>query len=175
MAVAFPITSPFTDGTVVNKAQLDTLTNAINSTARGMIGVGSGSGITLTALSTNYVGTSSTITIAAGETRNIWVTASAQFNGATTAGGRYAVQVTEASGTTPALTAVPSAQGIQGWFTCEAATPASTLVGTASSYAYMSLTAGTYTFGAIVVRTVGGAATDTVGNVKLYVQDMGAS
>jgi hypothetical protein len=161
------ITSPFTDGTLVNKAQLDVLVNAINANSNFY---GQQTSSTAVTLSTNaaFAGSAS-VTVTLTEQRRIKVDVQAIFVMASGTNGRYLLYAgynTGGSVTIGAVTGIgyalpqviaATAQSSSGWGQC----------GT------VLLAAGTYTFYPVVQRSSGGSATDTAVNHQIIVYDMG--
>lgn len=168
--MTLPLTSPFTDNTFVNKAQLDQVVASINAVPFGMLAETlTGSTITLSTTSRFAAGAVATFVLSA--TARVKITTSAQVVPGSATSGRYLFQsgyntggtavVASFVGVGQSLALIASNTGAGGGAT---GTPA---VGT------VLLTAGTYTAYCGVTRSSGGSATDTTNTPYVLVEHIG--
>lgn len=171
--MTLPLTSPFTTGAQVTKAQLDQLVAAINSAGFGYAGDRFDTGtVTMPATGTNYAGSASvTITVPPSTQRRYKVTCQAKFT-ANTVPVRFVMWCgynTGASANVNAASAVTSSSAAS-------VSPPGTGSGDATTgtvVAAFLLTAGTYTFYPVLSRNAG-SNTDSATNFYVLVEDIGA-
>jgi hypothetical protein len=163
----FPITSPFTDGTVVTKAQLDALKDAINALPRGFVGDSqSNTAVTLATSGGGAFASPNKVTFTLTDTRRIQIYAQAKYNpsGST---GRMSIQGAYNTGSSISLGSATLIEqpGSSGGGTVGGSTVEGTVL----------LPAGTYTAFAAVGRVTAGSGTDTADTWLVAVYDMGNS
>ena len=167
--MTLPLTSPFTSGSIVTKAQLDALVNSINALARGLINeTSAGAAVTLSTTGTAAFASSSKITFTLTATRRVRIVVSCRFapSGST---GRFNIEPGYNSGGSINL----GSATFVGQPNSVAAT--STTQASAQSEATALLTAGTWTAFAGVGRISGGTATDQADTFYIAVYDEGDS
>jgi hypothetical protein len=171
--MTIPLSSPFTDGTAVDKAQLDQVVASINALPRGSIGSTQNSSSPVTLGDTaNHAGPAAyTFIVAAGETRKIRIEVSSTFSLASGTDGFYATQVAYNTGSTANI-ATATLAGLAGG--CYTGVAGTTGRPTATVAVVVVLGAGTYTAFAMVTRNVG-TATDQCVNSRVAVADMGGA
>lgn len=165
--MTLPLSSPFADNTLVNKAQLDQVVTALNTSAFGIESeTVTGSTITLSTTSRFAAGATATFVLTA--TSRIKITTSAQYVPATTTSGRCTVQSGYNTGSSVVIGSFVGVGQAIAVISSSTLGPTGTVaVGT------VVLAAGTYIAYPGVTRVSGGSATDTTNTPYVLVEHIG--
>lgn len=172
--VAFPVSSPFTEFTEVDKGQLDVLVDAINVLPRGFLN-GVYDPTTIVTLNGGIQnakagGAQYTFTLTERRRMTFWVVA--RFIPGTTSAGRYFIH----AAVNPGSSANVGSAQYCGAPQSVRLTPAAAGDGSSESgnaYGTLALDPGTYTVYPAIERANGGDDSDTAANFQTTVQDGG--
>jgi hypothetical protein len=173
--VTLPLTSPFTTGTAVTKAQLDQLVTAVNALwegPRGLLGESHGTLSTnnnLTTTGTYFGSTGQKVTVTLTETRRLRIAIQAMVAPNTSAAAQYFAGVGQATGT-----GIAGATIIGDAFRFVSPSGTSNAL-SGFTEATVLLSAGTYTFCALAQRASGGDPGDQLTRAIVAVYDQGNS
>lgn len=167
--MTLPLTSPFTDNTLVNKAAMDQLVASINALGFGYMG--STASVTTTTITTGatYTACSAVFTFTLTTQRRVRVAVSSDVQ-VTTAPARYLIRPAYNTGSS-VTTPIPFGQPISLGLT---ATGVNGICGDTNEWTVV-LAAGTYTAYCVVYRLSGGSATDLSVSNWVQVYDVGPS